>query len=111
MKNGYASLLFLLTINFGFCQSGFIFPFGVDKVQIAFDLEKNLILIPVELNGVNMRFLLDTGVAETILFSLDDKSEVTLLNVEKIKMRGLGDQDAVEGLKSSGNTLKINGLI
>ena len=111
MKNGCASLIFLLTINFGFCQAGFMFPFGVDKVEIAFDLEKNLILIPVELNGVQMRFLLDTGVAETILFSLDDKSEVTLLNVEKIKMRGLGEQDAVEGLKSSGNILKINGLV
>jgi hypothetical protein len=70
-----------------------------------------LVLIPLELNGVLMRFLLDTGVAETILFSLADKSEVMLQNVEKIKMRGLGDQDAVEGLKSRGNVLKTGGLV
>lgn len=111
MKKNLFTILWLLTCFCGFGQEGFMFPNNINKVEIPFQLEKNLILIPVELNGVKMRFLLDTGVAETILFSLDEKSEVTLLNVETIKMRGLGDQEAVEGLRSSGNVLAVNGLV
>jgi len=31
--------------------------------------------------------------------------------VQKIKLRGLGDNEAIEGLKSSNNTLSFKGLI
>ena len=111
MQKLFKLCLLVLMPIIGFGQAGFEFPANSKKVTIKFELEKNLVLLPVELNGVTMRFLLDTGVAETILFSLADKTEVAMPNVEKIKMRGLGDQDAVEGLKSSGNVLKTGGLV
>lgn len=90
-------------------QKGFRFPEGKSqKVSIPFEFVNNLIIVPVEVNGVKLNFLLDTGVDETVLFSLDD-NEVSFNNVERIKFKGLGGQDAVEGLKSSGNVLKFQG--
>jgi hypothetical protein len=43
---------------------------------------------------------------ETILFSLEEKSEINLKNIEKITLRGLGSE-AIEGLKSAGNLLEV----
>jgi hypothetical protein len=46
-------------------------------------------------------FLLDSGVKETILFSLEEKNEISLKNIEN-HFSGLGSEDAIEGLKSVG---------
>ncbi len=94
-----------------FGQSGFQFESDKEKVTIPFQLINNLIFIPIKVNGVELNFLLDSGVEETILLSLEDKSEVRFNNVKKIKLRGLGDNEAIEGLKSSNNTLSFHGLI
>jgi hypothetical protein len=53
---------------------------------------------------------MDSGVEETILFSMEDKKEVSFFNVEKITLRGLGSEESIEGLKSRNNTLEVNGL-
>ena len=92
-------------------QSGFQFETGKSKVVIPFKLINNLIFIPIKVNGVELNFLLDTGVEETILLSLDDKEAVSFYNVEKIKLRGLGNDEAIEGLKSTNNNLSINGFV
>ena len=63
------------------------------------------------MNGVDLTFLLDTGVEESILFSLEDKEELKFNNVEKIKLRGLGSSDFIEGLKSSGNQVVFKDAI
>jgi hypothetical protein len=91
-------------------QDGFEFTKKVDKVTIPFKFINNLIFIPIKVNGVELNFLLDSGVEETILFSLEDKKEIEFSNVEKITLRGLGSQDAVEGLKSTNNILEIGAL-
>lgn len=90
-------------------QVGFLFEKKEDKVVIPFQLIHNLIFIPIKVNGVELTFLLDSGVDETILFSMEEKKEVRFSNVEKIALRGLGSEDAVEGLKSQHNTLEILG--
>jgi hypothetical protein len=79
------------------------------KISISFKFINNLIIVPVEVNGTPMNFLLDTGVDETILFSLDDQKDLKLNNVEKIKLKGLGGNEAVEGLKSSHNKMAFRG--
>lgn len=91
-------------------QEGFQFEKGVHKVVIPFKLINNLIFIPLKVNGIELNFLLDSGVEETILFSMEEKKEVGFFNVEKITLRGLGSENSVEGLKSTNNTLEINGL-
>ncbi|HEX9151278.1 MAG TPA: retropepsin-like aspartic protease, partial [Flavobacterium sp.] len=91
-------------------QDGFHFSKEVSKVTIPFKFINNLVFIPIKVNGVELNFLLDSGVEETILFSLEDKKEIEFSNVEKIILRGLGSEDAIEGLKSTNNTLEIGGL-
>jgi len=91
-------------------QVGFLFEKNVDKVVIPFKFINNLIFIPIKVNGVELNFLMDSGVEETILFSMEDKKEVSFSNVEKITLRGLGSEESIEGLKSRHNTLEVNGL-
>ncbi|MFV5691236.1 PDZ domain-containing protein [Flavobacterium sp. LT1R49] len=91
-------------------QDGFEFSKEVDKVTIPFKFINNLIFIPIKVNGVELIFLLDSGVEETILFSLEEKKEIEFSNVEKITLRGLGSEDAIEGLKSTNNILEIGAL-
>jgi hypothetical protein len=94
-----------------FAQDGFKFNSKEDKVSIPFKLINNLIFIPIKVNGIELNFLLDSGVEETILFSLeDDKKEIKFYDVEKIMLRGLGSKGAIEGLKSTNNVLEIKGL-
>lgn len=84
----------------------FIFNNKDKKTVFKFQLINNLIFIPVNVNGVNLTFLLDSGVAETILFSLENK-EVNFNDVEKVKFSGLGDNLDLFGLKSINNNIKI----
>ena len=46
-----------------------------------------------------------------MLFSLDDKEEVSLHQLEKIKLKGLGSSEAVEAFKSSRNKLEVSGFV
>jgi hypothetical protein len=51
---------------------------------------------------------LDSGVKETILFSLEEKMKLAL-KILKNHFSGLGSEDAIEGLKSAGNLLEMEG--
>lgn len=91
-------------------QGDFLIERHASKVTIPFKLINNLVFIPIKVNGIELNFLLDSGVEETILFSMEEKQEVSFNNVEKIKLRGLGSEEQIEGLKSTNNTLETHGL-
>ncbi|NML59336.1 PDZ domain-containing protein [Chryseobacterium cheonjiense] len=76
------------------------------KIVIPFKLINNLIFIPININGAELTFLLDTGVAETSIFSLENK-ELKLINIEKIKFSGLGGDRNIDGFRSENNIGKI----
>lgn len=105
-------LFFILTFPcFAYSQSDFRIDNKRNKVTIPFKFINNLIFIPVKVNGVPLTFLLDTGVEQTLLFSLDEKEEVKLFELEKLKLRGLGSKESIESYKSSKNTLQIKDYI
>ncbi|MBV8324957.1 PDZ domain-containing protein [Chryseobacterium sp.] len=79
---------------------------NASKAVIPFKFINNLIFIPINVNGAELTFLLDTGVSETLLFSVDNK-EVKLANVEKVKFSGLGGSKSIDGLKSERNLARI----
>ncbi|WDF46796.1 PDZ domain-containing protein [Chryseobacterium sp. KACC 21268] len=95
----------LLICTYMRAQEGFALA-DADKTVINFKLINNLILIPMNVNGVELNFMLDSGVAETLLFSLDNK-DVDFKNIEKITFKGLGETVDIEALKSIKNNVKI----
>ena len=99
--------ILLLFVTNSWSQDGFKIDNNKKRIVISFQLINNLIFIPVELNGIQLTFLVDTGVEQTILFSLEDVENVSLENIQKIKLRGLGTKEVFDGLKSSRNKLKV----
>ncbi len=53
-------LLFILCQHAVWAQSGFQFETHKDKVVIPFQLINNLIFIPIQVNGIELNFLLDS---------------------------------------------------
>ncbi len=89
--------------------------FHMNKVKsdrINFQLINNLIVFPVEVNGVELSFLLDTGVSKPIIFNFLNISEGLQINqAERINIRGLGEGEAIEALRSKKNIFKIGEAI
>lgn len=107
LKNILLLFIILSSVN-SFSQGSFILKNGVKDSKIKFKLINNLIVFPVSINGVELSFLLDTGVSKPILFSLTDvKDSLLLKNTEKFYLRGLGDGDYIEAYKSKNNIVKI----
>ncbi len=104
---------FSIVFLFIFClvsksQEGFEMEANKKKIIIPFKLIDNLIFIPVTVNGENLTFLLDTGTEETVLFRLEDQ-QLSLINVEKIRIKGYDSSVYLEALKSTNNILSTAG--
>jgi hypothetical protein len=110
MKKIGLILLILIIMTPVFAQDEFVFDKNVDKISVPIKVINNLVFIPIKVNGIELNFLLDTGVEEIILFSLEDNPDVKFYNSEKINLRGLGSAASIEGLKTTNNILEIHGL-
>ena len=109
-KNNLIFFFFGFAIS-AFSQEGFEFvKTKSSKIKVSVKIINNLVFIPVKVNGVELLFLLDSGVEETILFGFEDTKELSLNHVEKINIRGLGGNEAIEGLKSKGDLMEIGKL-
>ncbi|MGB8705343.1 MAG: aspartate aminotransferase, partial [Gillisia sp.] len=71
-------------------------PYFKQKFQVA----NGLVILPVEINGLKLSFLLDTGVDATILFSLSDSDSLELYNAQSIYLKGLGEGEPVKAIKA-----------
>ena len=107
LKTSPLVLLFFLCTLSTYCQEGFFIEKGKKSAKIKFELVNNLIIVPVELNGQELSFLLDTGVSTTVLLNLEDVDSLDLKGAQKINLRGLGGEDVIEAYKSENNVLKI----
>lgn len=106
--------LFCLILGFcsqGYSQEGFNLPSHKKRDAISFKMVNNLVVIPVEVNGTPLSFLLDTGVDNTIIFSLTINDSIELKNSTPVKLRGLGAGETITALKSENNTLRIGEAI
>lgn len=102
--------IFIFSLN-SFSQSEFKIINDKRKVVIPFKSINNLIFIPVVVNNVPLTFLLDTGVQQTIIFSLAEGEDLKLLNVESIKLKGLGSKDAIDAYSSTKNKIQIKNFV
>jgi len=99
----------LLLPLFGAAQT-FELPNGQKVEKLKFQLVNNLIVVPIEVNGTELFFLLDSGVTKPILFNLSDKDSVQINNVTEITIKGLGDGRPIKALQSTGNTFQIKNI-
>ncbi|MCT8340819.1 aspartyl protease family protein [Flavobacteriaceae bacterium TK19130] len=77
------------------------------KDKIKFKLVNNLIVVPVEVNGTELSFLLDTGVKSSIIFSLEQRDSITLGKSKPITLKGLGGGEPIEALRSEKNKVRL----
>lgn len=111
MKSRILFLLLVLLVSGVRAQVGFQLPEHRKKIVLPFTFVQNLIIIPVVLNGTPLNFMLDTGVEHTLLFSLEDTDQVQLNQMEAVKVRGLGNLDAIDAYSSENNRLEIGSMI
>ncbi len=112
MRYYYPLLFFLFLGALSFSQGKFVIKDKAASHKIKFELINNLIVFPVEVNGVELSFLLDTGVSKPIIFnSLQGIDTLRVNDTEKIFLRGLGDGKPIEAIKSRKNVFKIGGAI
>ncbi|MFV0573649.1 MAG: aspartyl protease family protein [Xanthomarina gelatinilytica] len=111
-KNFWIVFLLFSLSNMGFSQGNFVIQNKKQTDKIRFKLINNLIILPVEINGVALSFLLDTGVNKSIIFNfLNITDTLQIKNTETIFLRGLGEGDAIKALKSKGNVLRVGDAI
>ena len=85
----------------------FLLPEQTKSERIPFEFLNNLILIPVEVNGTELTFVLDSGVGKPLLFNMMGKDSIEVRNVSEVQIKGLGDGEAITALKSLGNGFRI----
>ena len=112
MKKTLLTLFIILSYSIVKAQGNFQF-FGknTEKQELSFRLINNLIIVPLEINGKELSFILDTGVNKTILFNLTQNDSLGLNEIKKVFIHGLGDGEPVEALLSKKNTFKIKNLV
>ncbi|TXE07132.1 PDZ domain-containing protein [Seonamhaeicola algicola] len=104
--------LFSVLALSSFAQSKFVIQNKKQSDKIDFKLIHNLMVVPVQVNGVALSFILDTGVSKPIIFNfLNGADTLKVKNTETLFLRGLGDGEPVEALKSSNNIFKIGEAI
>lgn len=67
-------------------QEGFVLPKGKKHGMVDFELVNNLVLIPVTINGADFTFLLDTGSANSVIFSFEAIDSLVLHNSQTFQL-------------------------
>lgn len=111
MKKGLWLILLLLLCLPLFSQASFKIENEKGRFKQKFELVNNLVVVPVEVNGVELSFLLDTGIGSTLIFSLDKSDSLEIKNASSIQLRGLGAGTSIAGFKSLENTVRLGDAV
>ena len=111
-KSCYFLWILWLLSNFAFSQGKFYVQNDKETDKIKFKLINNLVILPVEINGVTLSFLLDTGVSKPIVFNIFNISDsLKIKKTEKVFLRGLGEGEQIEAYKSEKNMFRVGDAI
>ncbi|MEN1785076.1 MAG: PDZ domain-containing protein [Bacteroidota bacterium] len=111
MKFNKPLLYFIAIIVFSFNSYGQRFHISKEKrfEKVRFELINNVMVVPVTLNGTQLDFILDTGVRNPILFNVTPQDSIQINNVSPITLKGLGEGEPIQALKSVHNRLELGG--
>ncbi len=103
-------VVFFLKFNFSYAQDFRIFG-GEKSYTTKFKLVHNLIVLPIEVNGKELTFILDSGVSAPVIFNITAADSLQVNNSEKILIRGLGDNEPLEAVHSKQNKFKLGKVL
>lgn len=108
MRNLFLMLMLIFVVYNSKSQNNFNFEKeGETKDKVNFNLVGNFTIVPMTVNGVELSFLLDTGVDKTIIFSLENIDSLDLNNAHAITFAGYGGGEPIKGFKSEDNRVEI----
>ena len=110
MKKTLLIKLLFFFISVSYSQDSIVWNTKKDKIKIPFELSHNLIIVDVLFNGVKMKMILDSGANTNLLFISTIKNELSIVEDEKVIVKGIGSGDFVKGTISSDNRMTINNL-
>jgi len=90
-------------------QDNFEWKSNKERISIPFKLVSNLIILPVEINDVELNMILDTGSESSMIFTLPENDTLEFRNLKKVFLRGIGESEKIEALYSDKNKLDIAG--
>lgn len=92
-------------------QAYFHFTKNQKRETIPFKFYRNLIVIPVMMNGKGpFNFVLDTGVGVSTITDPSLKELLQLKKGKKLMIRGLGENEDIDAYTSSNITMKMQGI-
>ncbi len=80
------------------------------KEKVSFSLVNNVIVLPIKVNGVTLRFILDSGVNKTILFHLSEIDSLRVENHKTLTLQGLGEGEGVNAIHTVGNRIEVGSI-
>ena len=90
---------------------GFTFTYDTKSVRIPVEIQHNIILIPLRINGsFEMNFILDTGVRTTMLTETMVAGFLNLDTLSTVKVRGLGEGDPIEAALARNVSISLPGV-
>ena len=100
-----------------FCFSSFVsaqnFDLPDDKKyeKVRFQLINNVMVIPIEVNGTELSFILDSGVSKPLLFDLNERDSIQINKVSEVTIRGLGGGEPIQALSSQNNVFRLGSVM
>jgi len=102
-------------IFFGTCmmssQDKFFISTNKPSYTLPFEFINNMMVIPIEVNGKELSFLLDTGIENSIIFNFKFKDSIILKDTEDIILHGLGEGASLNALRSKNNLIRIGKIL
>ena len=83
---------------------------GKESQTIKFKLINNLIILPIEVNGTELTFILDSGVSSPVIFNMKSSDSLKFNELKTVKLRGLGKGESVEAVLSKNNKIKFGDI-
>ncbi|OIQ39120.1 MAG: hypothetical protein BM563_04730 [Bacteroidetes bacterium MedPE-SWsnd-G1] len=111
MRNLLCFISLLLCTTYLSRAQEYTFSQGRTSQTVEFELINNLIVFPLTVNGTELTFILDTGVGSPVIFNMTSSDSLQFRNIEVVKLRGLGEGEPVDAIRSKGNTLLFGDII
>ncbi|WP_048825964.1 aspartyl protease family protein [Hymenobacter sp. DG25B] len=113
-RRALLGFLLLLLPASGFSQPA---PFQFIKarkhrVEVPFDLQRNLIIVSTKLNGRGpYNFMLDTGVGTSLITDPQLQQELQLPRGQRFQVAGVGEESALEAFLTEGVRVELPGVV